>query len=522
MPIKSPFPDFDIPPSPLGNYMLTQMKKYGDRIATVNLCDGSSATYSQLYARSKSCASALRKQGLRKGDVISILSLNTVNYPAIMIGAFLCGGTIAPCNPWYTKDEILQQYRIYNPKMVFVADTAVDKIKEIKNDIPSIEKIFVIGQKMDDFVSLSEMIKNTDDDNFDDVDINTMEDISILASSSGTTGPPKCVMHTYRSLMTATFFRKLRGIDLEGKTYYHDRPIFHTVGYTFTLGLLHYGAKIIFDQTFDAVRMLKAVETYKVDHSFISPSAMLILAQTHSSHNYDISSLKTAVFGGASVAPSVLCSVKEKYGIKVYASYGLTECTPVAINYDLDNFIESNGCLSPNTVIKIVDLQSGEEKQCKQSGEILVKGPHMMKGYLNNPEATRNAITDDGFLRTGDIGYCDENGMLYVVGRIKEVIKYKGLQVPPVEIESVLLTHEKIADAGVIGLPDKECGEIPKAFIVKNDESLTEDEVVKFVASKLTYYKHLRGGVEFIVAIPKSTFGKIQRNELKKLAKLIP
>nr|XP_039254019.1 4-coumarate--CoA ligase-like isoform X2 [Styela clava] len=450
MPIKSPFPDFDIPPSPLGNYMLTQMKKYGDRIATVNLCDGSSATYSQLYARSKSCASALRKQGLRKGDVISILSLNTVNYPAIMIGAFLCGGTIAPCNPWYTKDEILQQYRIYNPKMVFVADTAVDKIKEIKNDIPSIEKIFVIGQKMDDFVSLSEMIKNTDD------------------------------------------------------------------------GLLHYGAKIIFDQTFDAVRMLKAVETYKVDHSFISPSAMLILAQTHSSHNYDISSLKTAVFGGASVAPSVLCSVKEKYGIKVYASYGLTECTPVAINYDLDNFIESNGCLSPNTVIKIVDLQSGEEKQCKQSGEILVKGPHMMKGYLNNPEATRNAITDDGFLRTGDIGYCDENGMLYVVGRIKEVIKYKGLQVPPVEIESVLLTHEKIADAGVIGLPDKECGEIPKAFIVKNDESLTEDEVVKFVASKLTYYKHLRGGVEFIVAIPKSTFGKIQRNELKKLAKLIP
>ncbi|XP_076822751.1 putative 4-coumarate--CoA ligase 3 [Clavelina lepadiformis] len=176
---------------------------------------------------------------------------------------------------------------------------------------------------------------------------------------------------------------------------------------------------------------------------------------------------------------------------------------------------DASGLVAPLNSMKVCDLQTGKELGPNEVGELLVKGPEIMLGYYNNPVATANTLEKDGFLHTGDIGYYDEFNQFYVKDRAKELIKYKGFQVPPAEIEHVLMDHPEIADAAVIGIPDEEAGEVPMAFVVKRIESLSASQVQSFVKDKLSSFKHLRGGVEFVSSIPKSASGKILRRLLR-------
>ncbi|XP_022088642.1 luciferin 4-monooxygenase-like [Acanthaster planci] len=245
---------------------------------------------------------------------------------------------------------------------------------------------------------------------------------------------------------------------------------------------------------------------------------MLFLAKSPLVDKYDLSSVRFIMAGAASLNQDMMETIANRLNLKfLMQGYGLTEATAAStiMPHDVINY-GPVGLLLPNTEMKVIDVTSGKPLGSGQDGEIWLRGPQTMKGYLKNPEATAQSIDKDGFLHTGDIGHIDEDGFLWIADRLKELIKYKAFQVPPAELEALLLTHPQILDAGVIGVPDQAAGELPRAFVVRKTESLTLEMVRDFVAENASPHKWLRGGVVFLDQIPKSASGKILRRELKK------
>jgi len=248
----------------------------------------------------------------------------------------------------------------------------------------------------------------------------------------------------------------------------------------------------------------------------------LALAKHPLVSKYDLSSVIEILCGAAPLGSDLENALRERLKhINVKQAYGMTELSPVShMVHGKSTPAGSVGFLVPAMDAKIVDIVTGETLPADKEGEICVRGPNVMKGYLNKPEATSQMIDDDGFLHTGDVGYVDDKNYYYIVDRVKELIKYKAYQVPPAELEGLLLSHPKIADAAVIGIPDEEAGELPKAFIVlKPEQQLSANEIIEFIEKKVAPYKRLRGGAEFINAIPKSPSGKILRRLLRQQEK---
>jgi acyl-CoA synthetase (AMP-forming)/AMP-acid ligase II len=262
--------------------------------------------------------------------------------------------------------------------------------------------------------------------------------------------------------------------------------------------------------------------------AFIAPPVAVALAKHPLIDEYDLSSLNTVMCGAAPLDADLGQAVANRLGCRVVQGYGMTEESPVSHITPFDGGKRLVGSIAPlssvgwtvsNAACKLIDTETGAEinppaEGLSETGELLFKGPNVMAGYLNNEKATRETIDDDGWLHTGDLARVDANGCVYIVDRLKELIKYKGYQVPPAELEAVLLSHPAIADAAVIGVNDAEGEEVPKAFVVKQSEDLSEDEVIEFVAGQVAPYKKVRQ-VEFIGAIPKSASGKILRKDLR-------
>jgi len=245
------------------------------------------------------------------------------------------------------------------------------------------------------------------------------------------------------------------------------------------------------------------------------PPIALALAKHPAVEKYDLSRMRTLFSGAAPLGEAVTRACKERLGCVVMQGYGLTETSPVTHVSPVDPDRIKAGAVGPpipNTECKIVDLVNGRPVGAGELGEICMRGPQVMKGYLNKPEATAAMIDAEGWLHSGDIGYADADGYLHVVDRVKELIKYKGMQVAPAEIEAVLLSHPAVADAAVVPSPDDEAGEVPKAFLVLKGEA-TPEEIMAWVAERVAPHKRLRR-VEVIGQIPKSLSGKILRRVL--------
>ena len=239
--------------------------------------------------------------------------------------------------------------------------------------------------------------------------------------------------------------------------------------------------------------------------------------------NYDLSAVEWVMSGAAPLGEEVGVACRERLGCEVFQGYGLTEASPVTHLCSRDvgpGRIATVGQTISNTETLMVDLDSGEPVGTNQEGEVWVRGPQVMKGYLNNPDATARTIDENGWLHTGDVGRIDEEGYLTIVDRAKELIKYKGYQVPPAELEDVLLSHPSVTDAAVIPVPDAEAGELPKAFVVVREE-ISAQAIMEFVAERVAPHKKIRA-VEFIDAIPKSPSGKILRRVLVEYERKSP
>lgn len=348
-------------------------------------------------------------------------------------------------------------------------------------------------------------------------------DPAAILYSSGTTGRVKGVALSHRNFiaLTAAYVANEPPAD-KPRVGLFTVPLFHVFGTFMMVRNVAMGHTTVLMDRFDFANMLRAVERYRVEYIPVSPPLVVALAKSEIVSNYDLSSLEGLGCGGAPLGKEVTEKFRERFpNVEISQGYGLTESTGgvvVTSGTEETKVYGSVGRVGPHTEAKIVDPLTGEAFGPGQRGELWLRGPTIMMGYVGDDEATASTLTPDGWLKTGDLCYFNDDGFLFIVDRLKELIKYKAYQVPPAELEQILQSHPEIADAAVIPYPDEDAGEIPLAFVVRQPEStLNEEQIMDYVAKQVAPYKKIRR-VAFISSIPKSPAGKILRRELTQHA----
>ena len=478
-------------------------------------------TYCQFDEYGKRFAAALASIGVVKGDRIGLLAPNCAEFEIAFFGILHAGAIATIINSGYREREIAHQLNNSGAEILIVHDSLLDMAKAAQESTPALKRMIVINPSYKGSDSFWELLENADATP-PSVDIDPFEDLAALPYSSGTTGLSKGVMLTHHNL-TAHNEQLTRvkeaNLSNESDVVLVHLPLFHIYGMTVVMNqFISVGATQVMMGRFDMDEFLGLLSTHRVTRLYSVPPVGLGLSQYPGVAKHDLSALKLGLFGAAPMSADMQMRVQQAIGAPVIQGYGLTETSPV-INMDyLEDELRRPGSVGPqvaDTEEKVVDLETGDkELPFGEIGELMVRGPQVMKGYYNNPEATRETITDDGWMHTGDIVRMDSDGYLYILDRKKELIKYKGFQVPPAELEGLLLEHPSVADAAVIGKDDLESGEIPKAFVVrKQGESVSDADIMGFVAGKVATFKHIRE-VEFVDAIPKNASGKILRRVL--------
>jgi len=509
---RGPYPDVAIPEVALTDFIFASAREFSDKTALIDGPTGRSMTYAEFESAVRRVASSLARKGFKQGDVFAIFSTNCLEYPIAFHAVAMLGGIVTPLNPLYTAAEAAFQLRDAGARFLVTTPLCIDKAAAAAQ-AANIEELFVFGES-DGATPFARLLEG--DGDVPRVAIDPKNDLVALPYSSGTTGLPKGVMLTHYNIVANM-------CQMDGLDYFHheDRllcvlPLFHIYGLVVVLNMgLHLGATIVIMPRFDLEQFLESIQKYRITLSHIVPPIVLKLAKDPTIDDYDLSSLRMIFSGAAPLGAELSRECLKRINCGIRQGYGMTETSPVTHSSPADPVrmkFGAVGTAAPNTEVKLLDPATGAELGPNEEGEICVRGPQIMKGYLNNPEATAHTIDADNWLHTGDIGYADDDGHFFVVDRVKELIKYKGFQVAPAELEAVLLTHPAIADAAVIPLPDDEAGEVPKAFIVAKHEASGE-EIMDFVAARVAPHKKIRE-VEFIAQIPKSLSGKILRRVL--------
>ncbi|KOX15826.1 AMP-dependent synthetase [Saccharothrix sp. NRRL B-16348] len=504
-------PDVEIPQTSLTSWVLRHAEEYGSETAIVNVSGSTSYTFAEMASQVRRAAHGLRDRGFRKGDVVGILAPNVPEYPIAFHAAALAGGTVVALNPLDTSDDLVARLEEAGARFLVTVPHEMPKVSAFL-DRTDIEEVIVLGEAAG-ATPFSALVAH---DEIVETALDPSEDVVTLLHSSGSTGLPKGVLLTHRNMIAKALLTSMVAPSGRGEKALAMPPFHHAFGLSMMMNAsLHQGTTLVTMERFDPEGFLRAIEEHRITRLYIVPTIAVLLAKSPLVDRFDLSSLRSIVSGGASLDPQIARLVRERIGCEIGQGYGMTEAmcsfmqTPETVS-------ASVGQTAPGVECKIVDVDTGEELGRNRNGEILVRGPHVMKGYLNAPEATRQALEPDGFLHTGDLGYVDDNGELFIVDRIKELIKYKGQQVSPVELEAVLMRHPKIVDAAVIGVPDEESSEIPKGFIV-TDQLVTAQEIMDWVAERVAPYKKIRQ-IEFIDKIPRTPVGKIERRTLSTRA----
>ena len=479
-------------------------------------------TYQQLEMYSNRFAAALAKLGVVNGDSVGLLAPNCVEFEVAFFGIVKAGGVVTTINSGYREREIAHQLENSGAGILVVHHSLLPMAEAARDGTPALKRMIVIepsSRESDSFWGLIERSPATPPP----VEIDAEKDLAALPYSSGTTGLSKGVMLTHYN-MTANLrqFIERPGEALqqtEDDMLLVHLPLFHIYGMQVLMNaVIATGGTQVMMGRFDMGEMLKLVSTHKVTHLYTVPPVGIGLSLLTDLDGHDLSSMKAACLAAAPASEELQMRVQDVVGFPVFQAYGMTELSPVS-NVD---YIEPEkmtpGSVGPaiaDTEERVVDLETGtKDIPLGEVGELLVRGPQVMKGYYNNNEATRETIDGDGWLHTGDIVRMNEQGCVWILDRKKELIKYKGFQVPPAELEGLLLEHPAIVDAAVVPKPDTESGEVPKAFVVaRQGVEVSGEDVMSFVAARVATFKHVRE-VEFIDAIPKNPSGKILRRML--------
>ena len=505
-------PAVEIPDISLVPFVLHRTEQLGDKPALIDGLTGRKLTYGALAGGVKRVASALRRRGFKKGDVFAIFSPNLIDYPIAFFAVASLGGVITTVNSLYTPRELGEQLTNSGARFLLTVPAFMDRATEAVKGA-AIEEVFVFGDA-GGATSFSELLSQPAEDFT--VEINPAEDLVALPYSSGTTGMAKGVMLTHRNLV-ANICQSEQCFHLrEGERVLGVMPFYHIYGMTVIMNLaIHSRATIVTMPRFELETFLRVLQDHRVARAYVAPPIVVALAKHPMVDKFDLSSVTTVFSGAAPLDEALAEACGRRLNCKVNQGYGMTEASPVthAVRDNIEwNKVGSIGPVIPGTECKVVDITTGTTLGPGSDGEIWIRGPQVMKGYLNNRAATEQILDRDGWLHTGDIGHADQDGDFFIVDRLKELIKYKGYQVPPAELEAILLSHPAVADAAVIPSPNEEAGEVPKAFVVLKSD-VSPEALMQYVAERVAPHKKIRL-VETIDEIPKSASGKILRRKL--------
>ena len=535
MVFASPFPDVDVPDVTVFDLLFADIEPADlDRIALIDAADGAETSYREFIERVEATAGGLAARGIGAGDVVGLLAPNSTLFAVAFHGILRAGATATTINALFTSGDIAKQLRDANATILITVTAMLPQAREAARTVGIARTNLVVldgaGETATGHANAGDLHGHSAPAQ---LEVDPGKHLAVLPYSSGTTGIPKGVMLTHRNLVAnMAQIRPVLAMTPDDKVL-AVLPFFHIYGMTVLLNAaLHARATLVVMPRFDLAEFLGNIQRHRVSYGFIAPPVAVALAKHPLVEQYDVSSLRTVLSGAAPLDADLGTAVADRLHTRVIQGYGMSELSPVSHCMPADGGEELFGGIAPlsscgwpvpNTVNKIVDPATGVEVAfpddgLSRPGELWVKGPNVMSGYLGNGEATSETIDADGYLHTGDLAQVDSAGRVYIVDRLKELIKYKGYQVPPAELEALLLTHPAIADTAVVGVTDDDGEEIPKAFVVRQaGADLTADEVIEFVARRVSPYKKVRQ-VEFIDRIPKSASGKILRKDLRSPA----
>ncbi|XP_057967590.1 4-coumarate:CoA ligase 1-like [Malania oleifera] len=521
---RSKLPDIPIPNHlPLHAYCFENISEVASRPCLIYGPTGKTYTYEEVELTARRVASGLHRLGIRQGDVIMLLLPNSPEFIFAFLGASYRGAITTGANPFHTRSEIVKHARAAKARLIITQAANFEKVKGLGDEL-GVKMMCVDGAPPEGWLKFSELTES-DEREMPEVEIGA-DDVVALPFSSGTTGLPKGVMLTHKGNVTSV----AQQVDGENPNLYLRRedvilcvlPLFHIYSLNIMLCALRVGAAVAIMPKFDIVSLLELVEKYKVTVAPFVPPIVLAIAKSGEVDRYDLRSVRMVKSGAAPLGKELEDAIKAKFpNAKFGQGYGMTEAGPVlamCLAFAKEPFeIKSGACgtVVRNAQMKIVDPDTSLSLPRNHPGEICIRGDQIMKGYLNDQEATARTIDKEGWLHTGDVGYIDEEDELFIVDRLKELIKYKGFQVAPAELEAMLLNHPLISDAAVVGMKDEAAGEVPVAFVVRSKNSeITEDEIKQYVSKQVVFYKRINR-VVFVETIPKGPSGKILRKDLR-------
>lgn len=514
----------------LSQYLLEHIRSHENTLIMIDEAAGKELWSENLISESLKLASLLQQRWhIKSDDVVGIIFENRVEFVTISLAVLLVGAIVTTFNPLATKEELRHLCRISKPRLVFTADFCAKNIAELQDELHFIDNVVDIDSNLDQYsvesggevYSFNSLFQDGAARQYKPI-CRKPNDVVLILYSSGTTGLPKGVALTNENIIHILEVTKLGfAPTVIGDYTITTIPLFSSYGILVTSLAIVIRFCLVVMKSFDESTILSYIQKYKIKFLYMTPSLVYRLLDSPLVDSFDLSSLEAIVSGGALLNSVALNLIKARLNVKqVYQGYGMTElavsgiqCRPNSVNK-----IGSCGYLLPAMKCKIVDVETGELLGPMETGELYFKGPLVMKGYYDNEEETNKVIDSEGWFRSGDIGYYDEDGAFFIVDRLKDVIKYNEYQVSPSQLESIILRLKEVKDVAVVGIPDERAGELPKAFVVKQPgANITEEYIIQQVADNVSPQKRLAGGVQFVDEIPKLGSGKVLRRVLKKL-----
>ncbi|KAK5203001.1 hypothetical protein LTR96_011110 [Exophiala xenobiotica] len=571
---KSPFPPLALPEQDIFSFVFGSKTRPvpADHVMFQDGDTEKMYTYSGVQQRSRAFGAGLKNElDWQKGDILALFAANSIDVPAVMLGTLLVGGIFSPANPGYTVTELAGQLTDSQPKAIVTQYRLLATVKQAlqKAGMPRLP-VLLLGSERDPSSQTAHFTElrsssSSSSSRPSTTAINPKTDIAFLVYSSGTTGKPKGVRLSHYNVtsnisqlqpgdqeyLTWDASKTCRDIPLPRAGRGGDKvlvcvPMYHILGLTKAIiNPLYTGVTAVVMARFEIERWCALVQQHAITFSYIVPPMVLLLCKHPAVPSYDLSSIRMASSGAAPLSREVIDACHARTGIRIKQGYGMTETCPTVFNQtwdDWDRPVGSTGQLLPNVEAKLCapveeasestadDDDSNQGLGLGEVGELYVRGPNVFLGYHNNPAATADCLSLTGWYRTGDVGYIDARGNLFITDRVKELIKYKGFSVAPAELEGYLLEHPLVDDCAVVGIQSVAMGtEVPTAYVVLTKASSSDsrsnttqdlaDGIQKWFNARVANHKKVRGGVKFVPAIPKSTSGKILRRVMKQWAR---
>jgi acyl-CoA synthetase (AMP-forming)/AMP-acid ligase II len=500
----SPWPNIELPAASLCDVIFSCANQYSEKPALIDGETGHTLTYRQLVHNVRRVAAGLAGAGLRPGQPVALALPNSIEFSLAWYGTLLAGGWAVPINPLYTPAEM--EFQIHDSGARFLI-TIPERATAMEN---AVEKLFVTGGNWKDLAECDWPAPN--------IPVAPSE-LAVLLYSSGTSGKPKGVMLTHSNIVANMRQLWATGWPLAEDLGVAYMPLYHTAGLNFGLNaFLGVGATVVLMPRFDLEKYLALTERYRATICGGPPPVILAITKSPAWDKFDLSAIRSAGCGAAPLGAELQEAFERRTGVLLCQVWGMTEATVLATTPPDPTKRKLGGCgyLLPSCEAQVVDVVTQKPLGVGETGEFWVRGPNVMKGYWKQPAATADTLVVDGWMRTGDVGYVDSDGCIFLVDRLKEMIKFNTFQVAPAELEDMIQSHPAVADAAVIGAPEPEVAEIPMAFVVKKQGAVLEaEELMQYVAARVAPYKKVRA-VEFVQEIPKSPTGKILRRVLKE------